>query len=94
MLLPPPFRARLCCPCLPHRPAGPQQPPFRFGKALLTAAGDDPKFLAQKLLTLTFRSPAVEREFGGWIARYQLQVGLLAFCLLAFGVVGCLCGVP
>jgi hypothetical protein len=53
-----------------------------FGKALLAAVGDSEAVVAQNALTLSFRTPLVEREYSQWVTRHHLKV-------MSVAVAGC-----
>ncbi|KAI3436216.1 hypothetical protein D9Q98_002270 [Chlorella vulgaris] len=65
---------------LPHSGGGPQ----RFSKALLAAVGDSEAVVAQNALTLSFRTPLVEREYSQWVTRHHLKQGDVMTSLLLF----------
>lgn len=49
-----------------------------FGKAKPAAAGESEAVMAQNALTLSFRSPLVEREYSQWVTRHHLKVRFVA----------------
>ncbi len=86
------FLFATCAPCpssashcpTPLPPA--VSPPPRFSKALVAAAADQPDYGQQNMLTLTFRSPRMEQEYGQWIGRFHLKVDMLFSLLLALSL--------